>query len=199
MMSDCLEAFQCDLEDESSLALLRAKIAKHPHQSRFRIDLENLPFWLRLEKKETGVLKADIMRDALRMGDIGQGFCYSKDNWHRDLEIYESCGDMSRGTVAHFALKCMRAIEGTIQPNENVSGYDLVLFYIREGYVPESRTSAFETLKEELVEFMISGTKLGEERYDLPTVRLKYEPEAAVIYWEELKEKAGYSETGDRN
>ena len=105
---------------------------------------------------------------------------------HRYLLVEEGTDKFEKGMIAHLILGLINCIESPL-PYEHVRGYDLIIFYIREGYMPVSRDSDWESLESELVEYMLFRPLFREpERRRLPLTKLKLNPAEAENYWNRL-------------
>lgn len=193
-------SISCDFEDSKSVSEMIKKVLESCDSinvSKFRIE-SNLPFSL------------NILSDPAKKGISSKAFAVSAYNKkkllgittspkynpsHRYLEAKESISDYKRGRIAHVLLSVISDLEGGYLEREEVKGYDLIIFYIREGYFPLRRQSfvGMKGLKEELANYL--ENKENFDRDSLPTTILAYGPKKAQAYFEELKELSGYVES----
>ncbi len=118
-------------------------------------------------------------------GEAGKVMSSSGVTWHRYLKVERSVDGLPKGLIAHKILAIINAAEEQI-PEENVRGYDMILFYVREGYMPVE-DDYFETLTQELVKHLQFRVPINEvQRRLLPMINLKLRPEKAAVYWEIL-------------
>ena len=121
-----------------------------------------------------------------------------KDKNHRPLKVTgaKEVG-LKNSLVAKQILAVLNSLEGT--PNiEIVPHYELIRFYIKEGYVPIRRINQskhtvdpeLEKLFEGLVEFQSELNQGHNPSYDiwkLPKTILEKNPIAAKKYWEKIE------------
>ena len=107
---------------------------------------------------------------------------------HRPLEVFNANENYTKVDIAKILWQLINLIEKRIPKEENVSGYDLICFYIREGYLPVERGKNFNLLKVELKNYLNNKNNKSYHfnRNLLPTTKLKYNPEEAEKYWQEL-------------
>ena len=189
-MNNRYNVLKCDLDDPKSIEAVGQFVKERALKgacSYFELETA-LSVRLVVECNPAFGAKVQVMDDE---GVSAEVMSSNGVNNHRYLKVERSVEGMAKGALAHKILAIINAVEEQI-PEENVRGYDMIIFYIREGYVPDE--PKFETsLINELVVFLKrkkarQGSITGMERIMLPLVNLKFNPDAAKSYWEKLLE-----------
>ena len=87
----------------------------------------------------------------------------------------------NRVPAATAMLNMMEHMVGRLS-EENISGYDLMMFYIRRGYVPANNN---DFLLSSLADYVVNKTPFSRE--SLPIQRLVYDPVRARSYWGKIR------------
>lgn len=195
-------ALSCDLEDPASVSVMVERILEHMNsletgEPYVEIDA-SLPYQIKVIRDETFQNLVVTANDNEFIGEAGPRLSQIS---HRALKVERPVGGQSKAQVALTLLAIHDALEGPLF-EENVRGYDLIIFHIRRGMVPDLAQPHLEDLKFELVAYLKrkkegDGEILSFERHVLPNVKLVHCPGAAVIYLEELKHLSGYTESGN--
>lgn len=135
------------------------------------------------------------------LGEIRSSF--DDEEPHRYLRVDNTTKRLKKGYIGHILLDLINRLEIPLE-EENVSGYDLIIFYIREGYVPAKRKGGLTSLNRELVDYL--RKKANKEPIDMvaiknsvPATTLRFEPDAAQAYWAELKRLSEYGDSITEN
>lgn len=187
------QQLSCDFNNPGSVsALVESVLAERlPGAKSFFNVSSDLPFEMVITSDPSYGFDVQVLDE--EDGWAGRIMSPNQNKMHRDLEVKRLVQGYEKGSVGHLLLSVINQLEGVLE-EENVKGYDLIIFYIREGYVPESRSCGLDDLKKELVHYLKSG-KPKPNRQLLPNTKLKRNPEAAAAYWKELKQLSGYEET----
>jgi len=110
---------------------------------------------------------------------------------HRYLRVFKSIENLKKWEIAKIILDIINRLEGVLK-EENVRRYNLINFYLHEGYVPvkrqddkdEYKNFGVEELKYELVEYLHTKEKGLEFSYKeaIPITTMEYNPEKALEY-----------------
>lgn len=181
----------CDLDDEQSVSTLVSTVLETVRNTpdMFFEVTTNYPFELAIEHGGANEFYVSALHQGSEIGEADPAGILD----HRSLIVSEAVEGCPKGLIAHHILSVISGLEGGYMEQESVHGYDLIIFYIREGYVPIRRKGGVKKLKNELVTYLKNEISLGEKnRFDSPVTHLVRNPRVARKWWEELKELSGY-------
>ena len=120
---------------------------------------------------------------------------------HRRLFVDFGFPGVVRKELANSMLNIIEGLEGVLK-YEHVRGYDLMKLYFERGYRLDESNEDIVKIKNGFINYLRlcnsgSGGVKTEEKRALPVIKLRYDPEAAAIYWKELKKLSGYVESGN--
>ncbi len=180
-----------DLDDPNSFEGLMEMSAEHLAETSYQkkvVEIESLwPYKIIISPSEESE-GFDIVATASDfIGEVGPCLKYRS---HRALAVLNSVEDHTRSQIARNLLRIQDWIEGPLF-EENVCGYDLISFYIKQGMAPEGALFNCDELKSNLVSYRLECAKGNGEissvkRASLPMVTLIHCPGAALIYWQEI-------------
>ena len=148
------------------------------------------PYSISIMQADDGYGFDIVAKDSDFIGQVGPKLSHRP---HRALAVLRAVQNHTKFRIAGNLLKIQDWFEGPLL-EEEVSGYDLIYFYLKRGMVPAEEMAGCERLKNKLANYVhqrrFGGDKINsEQRHALPMISIIQSEPASRVYLAELEQR----------